>query len=227
MSKIKLSKEFIRNTVKLALNEDLYPFGDITSGLIKNDKIINVKLISNQNAVIGGLLFMKQAFELIDNKIKFYLNELTGAKPVITVGRNYPFNESYSHVLGYVAYASKEDLSSNEIINERHVPGLRVGKNGLEKTFETKLIGTNTIQRFEVNAYGKRIKELEFVKGTEGKNFRTTIDQQLQKRASELVKDKSGAVCVMDIYTGEVVTMVSSPTFDQNKFVHGISSKDW
>ena len=71
MSKIKLSKEFIRSTVKLALNEDLYPSGDITSSLIENNKVVTVKLLSNQNAIIGGLLFAKQAFELIDSKIKF------------------------------------------------------------------------------------------------------------------------------------------------------------
>ena len=71
MSKIKLSENFIKNTVKLALNEDLYPSGDITSDLIKNNKIIKVKLISNENAIIGGLKFAKIAFTLIDNKIKF------------------------------------------------------------------------------------------------------------------------------------------------------------
>ena len=80
MSKIKLSKEFIRNTVKLALNEDLYPSGDITSSLVKNDKIINVKLLSNQNAIIGGLLFAKQAFALIDSKIKFIIKKKDGSK---------------------------------------------------------------------------------------------------------------------------------------------------
>ncbi len=80
MSKIKLSKEFIRSTVKLALNEDLYPSGDITSGLIKNNKIVTVKLLSNQNAVIGGLLFAKQAFALIDNKIKFIIKKKDGSK---------------------------------------------------------------------------------------------------------------------------------------------------
>ena len=80
MSKIKLSKEFIRNTVKLALNEDLYPSGDITSGLIKKKKIISIKLLSNQNAVIGGLLFAKQAFELIDNRIKFTIKKKDGSK---------------------------------------------------------------------------------------------------------------------------------------------------
>ena len=79
MSKIKLSKEFILNTVKLALNEDLYPSGDITSGLIKNDKIVTVKLLSNQNAIIGGLLFAKYAFTLIDRKIKFIVKKKDGS----------------------------------------------------------------------------------------------------------------------------------------------------
>ena len=80
MSKIKLSKEFIKSTVKLALNEDLYPSGDITSALIDNDKFITVKLISNQNAVVGGLLFAKQTFSLIDNKIKFVVKKKDGSK---------------------------------------------------------------------------------------------------------------------------------------------------
>ena len=80
MSKIKLSKDFIRNTVKRALNEDLYPSGDITSGLVKNKKIIKFKLLSNQNAIIGGLLFSKQAFDLIDNKIKFIIKKKDGSK---------------------------------------------------------------------------------------------------------------------------------------------------
>ena len=80
MSKIKLSKEFIKSTVKLALNEDLYPSGDITSALINNDKVVTVKLISNQNAVVAGLLFVKQTFSLIDNKIKFIVKKKDGSK---------------------------------------------------------------------------------------------------------------------------------------------------
>jgi nicotinate-nucleotide pyrophosphorylase (carboxylating) len=80
VSNIKLSKEFIKSTVKLALNEDLYPSGDITSGLINNDNIITVKLISNQSAIVGGLLFAKEAFSLIDNKIKFTVKKKDGSK---------------------------------------------------------------------------------------------------------------------------------------------------
>ena len=80
MSKIKLSENFIENIVKLALNEDLYPSGDITSNLIQDKKIIKIKLISNQKAIIGGLLFAKHAFKLIDKKIKFNIKKKDGSE---------------------------------------------------------------------------------------------------------------------------------------------------
>ena len=80
MSKIKLSKEFIKSTVKLALNEDLYPSGDITSGLIDNEKVLTIKLISNQSAIVGGLLFAKQTFALIDDKIRFIIKKKDGSR---------------------------------------------------------------------------------------------------------------------------------------------------
>ena len=79
MSKFKLSTYYIKNKVKLALNEDLYPDGDITSNLIKNDKTIKVKLISNQPAIIAGLEFAKHTFKLIDNKIKFTIKKKEGS----------------------------------------------------------------------------------------------------------------------------------------------------
>ena len=80
MSKIKLSREFIKSTVKLALNEDLYPLGDITSSLINDEKVVTIKLIANQNALIGGLLFAKEAFSLIDDKIKFNIKKRDGSR---------------------------------------------------------------------------------------------------------------------------------------------------
>jgi len=79
VSKIRLSNNFIKGIVKLALNEDLYPLGDITSDLVKNNKIIKVKIISNQKAIIGGLAFAKQSFSLIDNKIKFIIKKKEGS----------------------------------------------------------------------------------------------------------------------------------------------------
>jgi nicotinate-nucleotide pyrophosphorylase (carboxylating) len=79
VSQIKLSNYYIKNKVKLALNEDLYPNGDITSSLVKNTKIIKVRLISNQQAVVAGLEFVKQTFKLIDNKIKFSVKKKEGS----------------------------------------------------------------------------------------------------------------------------------------------------
>ena len=161
------------------------------------------------------------------SKINFYLHELVGAKPVLSVARNYPYKEIFTHVLGYVGQASVDDLINNKIIKKSHVPGLRVGKIGLEKTFENDLIGVNGVQRYEVNAYGKRIKELNHEKGKKGKNIRLTIDTEIQKLSNELLAEKSGSISVMDIYTGEIIAMHSSPSFDPNLFVYGISRNDW
>ena len=161
------------------------------------------------------------------SKINFYLHELVGVKPVLSVARNYPFNKTFTHVLGYVAQASENDLLNNEIIKNNYVPGLRVGKIGLEKTFENDLLGTNGVQRYEVNAYGKRINQLDHKEGKKGKNITLTLDTEVQKLSNELLAEKSGSISVMNIYTGEIIAMHSSPSFDPNLFLYGISIKDW
>tara|TARA_B100000029_G_scaffold97613_2_gene87930 strand:+ start:14 stop:1939 length:1926 start_codon:yes stop_codon:yes gene_type:complete len=161
------------------------------------------------------------------SKLNLFLHELQGIKPVVSVARKYSAEGSSSHLIGYVSDVSEKDLNNSELLRKINVPGLKTGKNGLEKTFNNTMIGIPGVQRFEVNAYGKRIKELKLVEGKKGENYRTTIDQDVQKFTSQLLGKKSGSVCVMDIYTGDIVTLVSSPTFDANKFVHGISTKDW
>ena len=161
------------------------------------------------------------------SRLNLFLHELQGIKPVVSVARKYSEDGSTSHLVGYVADTSAADLQNNELLREINVPGLKTGKNGIEKLLNEEMIGKPGLQRFEVNAYGKRIKELKFIQGTAGKDFRITIDLNIQKFANELLKGNSGSVCVMDIYTGDVVSLVSSPTFNPNKFVHGISSKDW
>ena len=107
------------------------------------------------------------------------------------------------------------------------MPGLKVGKVGLEKSFEDDLIGVNDIERYEVNAYGRRISQLEYQKGEKGKNLKLTIDTKVQQLANELLAEQAGSICVMDIYTGAVIAMHSSPSFDPNLFVFGISQNDW
>ena len=160
-------------------------------------------------------------------KVNYYLHDLIGAKPVLSISRNYPFNENYTHVLGYVSEASQNDMLNNEIIKNKHVPGLKVGKTGLEKTFENKLIGTNGVQRYEVNAYGKRISQLDHTDGINGETIKLTIDTEIQKLCNELLKGVAGSISVMDIYTGEIVAMQSSPSFNPNLFLFGINQDDW
>ena len=160
-------------------------------------------------------------------KINFFLHELTGAKPVLSVSRDYPLSENYTHVLGYVSMASEKDILNNEVIKNNHVPGLRVGKTGLEKSFENDLIGSNGVQRYEVNAYGKRINQIDHEEGTQGKTIKLTIDTEVQKLSNELLKDVAGSISVMDIYTGDIIAMHSSPSFDPNLFLFGISQDDW
>ena len=161
------------------------------------------------------------------SKINFFLHDLEGAKPVLSVVRDYPYKDNYTHILGYVSEASVKDLNENENVKKNHVPGLRVGKSGLEKALENDLIGTNSIQRYEVNAYGKRINQIDHVEGIKGKKIRLTVDTEVQKYANELMAGKAGSVSVMDIYTGELIALHSSPTFDPNLFLHGIDSEEW
>jgi len=161
------------------------------------------------------------------SKLNLFLHEVEGIKPVVAVARKYLQDGSFSHLIGYVSDVSKSDLENNEFLRKVHVPGLKIGKTGLEKSLNEKIVGKAGYQRYEVNAYGKRVKELKFMQGTVGKNYRTTLDIEVQKLGTELLKDKSGSICVMDIFTGDIIAMVSSPTFDPNKFVHGIAHKDW
>ena len=160
-------------------------------------------------------------------KINYFLYDLIGANPVMSVSRNYPYNENYTHVLGYVSSASEQDILNNNSIKANHVPGLKVGKIGLEKTYENQLLGTNGIQRYEVNAYGKRVNQVDFTDGLKGNTIKLTIDTKIQKKCSELLKGKAGSISVMDIYTGDIVAMQSSPSFDPNLFLFGINQDDW
>ena len=161
------------------------------------------------------------------SKINNHLYDLNGVKPVISISRDYPYKENFTHVLGYVSQANENDVLTNENIKEKFVPGLKVGKTGLERSFEKRLIGSNSVERYEVNAYGRRISQLAFQKGDKGETIKLTIDTKIQELANELLKEKAGSICVMDIYTGAIIAMHSSPSFDPNSFVFGISQDEW
>ena len=114
------------------------------------------------------------------SRLNLFLHEIDGIKPVVAVARKYSEDGSSSHLIGYVSDVSVEDLENSALLREINVPGLQTGKSGLEKSLNEPMIGKPGFQRFEVNAHGKKIKELKFVQGTIGKNFRTTLDQKFK-----------------------------------------------
>jgi len=161
------------------------------------------------------------------SKLNLYLHEIEGVKPVLSTSRFYPYANDLVHVVGYVSDASVDDIEKKSEIKENFVPGLKVGKSCIESSQEKFLIGKYGIKRYEVNSSGKRISQVDYIKEIQGKEIKITIDLEVQKYAQEILKGQAGSICVMDIYTGEVIVLASSPTYDPNKFTHGINKKDW
>jgi len=160
------------------------------------------------------------------SKVNLFLHELNGVEPIVSVARTYPDNSS-AHILGYVSQISAKDLKTKKYLKDLSVPGMTVGKTGLERKLDKEIIGKAGFQRYEVNAFGKRVREIQINKGEIGKSFRTTLDYEVQKFANGLLEGKAAAICVMDIYNGDIVSLVSSPTFQPNAFVHGLDRKYW
>jgi penicillin-binding protein 2 len=159
------------------------------------------------------------------SRINLFLHELPGVEPIVSVARQYP-DQSTAHIVGYVSQGSQKDLQKKQYLKDMSV-GIAVGKTGLENKLDKDIIGKVGFQRYEVNAFGKRIKQIQVDPGESGKNYRTTLDLEVQKYTSEVLEDKAASVCVMDIYNGDIITMASSPSYDPNSFVHGIDKKYW
>jgi penicillin-binding protein 2 len=160
------------------------------------------------------------------SRLNLFLHELQGTQPIVSIARFYKDNSS-AHVVGYVSEISARDLKKKKYLVNLNISAVAIGKTGLEAALDEEMLGTPGYLRYEVNAYGKRIKQVSTNLGSKGKTYRSTLDLEIQKTASEALKNVSGAVCVMDIYNGDVVSMVSSPNFNPNSFVHGVKKEEW
>ena len=160
------------------------------------------------------------------SRINLFLHELQGAQPIVSVARHYNDNSS-AHAIGYVSEISPRDLRTKKYLQDIKIEGVAIGKTGLESSLDEQMLGSPGYLRYEVNAYGKKVKQVAMNDGLKGKTFRTTLDQSIQNVATEALKNVSGAVCVMDIYNGDIISMVSSPNFDPNSFVHGVDKDEW
>jgi penicillin-binding protein 2 len=160
------------------------------------------------------------------SKLNLFLHELEGANPVVSIARIYKNNAS-AHAIGYVSEISPKDIRNKKHLNNIDIAGIAIGKTGLESTLDEDMLGSPGFLRYEVNAYGKKIRQVSIDKGQKGKAFRTTLDNEVQMFAAKSLENVSGAVCVMDIYNGDIISMVSSPSFNPNSFVHGIKQNEW
>lgn len=140
------------------------------------------------------------------------------------LSRYYPYADIYAHVLGYVGPVAEGEKKNNPLYL---VPGYKIGKLGLEKYYDEHLQGVSGTVKLEVNAYGRIMKEIERDAGKEGKSLTISIDSRLQKQAYEAFGEQSGAAVVLNVKTGEILALVSTPSFDPNLFTNGISYKHW
>ena len=147
---------------------------------------------------------------------------LSGVEPVVGQKRVYPDAHSVAHLVGFVGAKTREDLQ-----RVGDIVGDNVGRSGVERDFERDLRGTPGVRHVEVNALGRTVRELQSDPGKKGRDLSLSIDLDLQKFSSERLKGHSGSVVVMDIHSGELVTMISAPSFDLNMLSRGIDVSEW
>ncbi|HEX3666065.1 MAG TPA: penicillin-binding protein 2 [Rhizomicrobium sp.] len=159
-------------------------------------------------------------------RVNLHLPYLAGVQPDVGQTRAYPFGDELTHILGYVAAVSPTDQESDPD-PLLQLPGFRIGKRGVEKKFETEVRGKAGVSRVEVNAYGRVVRELSREAGEPGADVYLTIDQNLQNFVAQRLGQDSAAAVVMDVATGDVMALASTPSFDPNLFNVGVSNTQW
>jgi len=156
--------------------------------------------------------------------INVHSPDLPGVQPDVGETRHYPFRGAFAHVVGYVGAVAEAELGADPLLE---LPGFRIGKSGIERTHDLDLRGKAGNSRVEVNAYGRVIRELARRHGQPGGEVVLTIDASLQRHVAGLLAGESASGVVLDIYTGDVLALVSMPTFDPNAFNYGLSHDAW
>lgn len=160
------------------------------------------------------------------SRVNLHLPYLPGVQCDVGKSRDYPFGPEMVHVLGYVAAVSPEEQAKDDD-PLMSMPGMRAGKRGIEKEFEKQIRGRAGASRVEVNAYGRVIRELGKDQGEPGEDVYLTLDREVQALAVARMGEESAACVVMDVHTGDVIALASTPGFDPNWFNVGLSSTQW
>ncbi len=157
-------------------------------------------------------------------RVNIHTPDLPGILPDVGETRFYPFGPAFAHVVGYVGAVNEAEINDDPMLQ---LPGFRIGKTGIEHVFEKELRGVAGNSRIEVNAVGRAVRELNRQDGQAGEDIELTLDAEIQNFATKRLGNESGAVVVMDIFSGDILTMCSTPAYDPNGFNIGLSTKDW
>src|SRR5918996_1968429 len=159
------------------------------------------------------------------SRIAVHAPELPGVALDSGLLRDYPMGEVTAHVLGYVGPVAESELNGDPLLE---LPEFRIGKNGIEKTYEHVLRGRAGISRYEVNALGREIKQLYRQDGEPGSDLSLTVDVELQRHVHRrLAREASASAVVLDVHGGEVLALGSVPAFDPGAFGNGLSRDLW
>jgi penicillin-binding protein 2 len=158
-------------------------------------------------------------------RVEVAVPELPGVSIDLGVTRHYPFGETTAHVVGYVAAVSEQELDGDPLLE---LPDFRIGKSGVEKSQDTELRGTAGTSQVEVNALGRVVRELTRVPGKPGRDTVTSLDLVMQEFVTRRCSAEQSVACVLlDAVTGDVLALVSSPSFDPAPFSTGLTSAMW
>lgn len=150
--------------------------------------------------------------------------DLPGVRIEQGLSRLYPLGNATAHLLGYVAAVDTSELTGDPLLQ---MPDFRIGKNGIERSYDLALRGWAGAKQVEINAHGRIIRELSRKQSKPGNKITLTVDAKLQKFAAKRLEKDSGAVVVMEVHTGDILALVSSPGFDPSVFEQGIDRKLW
>jgi penicillin-binding protein 2 len=150
-----------------------------------------------------------------------HLHRFPGLDVQAGTHRFYPYKELTSHLIGYLSLARNKDLEKGYLRSEY------IGRSGLERSFEKRLHGTLGSQQEEVDAHGRRIAVLQQQPSSMGQDIRLSLNVRLQEVAAKVMGKRTGAVVVLDVHNGEVLTLLSTPGIDTNQFTLGLEQKQW
>jgi penicillin-binding protein 2 len=169
---------------------------------------------------------MLRSFLTWDEMAKIEVNAPDLPGVIVDVGdsRVYPFGPLLAHTVGYVARPTEKDVANDA---ELALPGMRIGRTGLESYGDASLRGTPGVEQLEVNAVGRVIRQLDRQEGTPGADLKLSLDAGLQADVRAALGDEAASAVVMDATNGEVLAMVSTPSFDPSVFDKGVSQAQW